>query len=183
MKTNKLLAELLLIPVRQICICACALGILAGMALWCGCKNDVGLSNNHRQPENDPDFMLKAKPVAPTEFIKKIRHTDHIIITNRYADWQKAYQGFSLTLSGDKMKRIVKAISLLKVNPYSPGSASGWEWQLQFYQGTNCLGIANFDGMAIVIDREYPDETGVLEELYDELTELTRSRVEKMHGR
>ena len=183
MKTDKFQTELLLPFVRWACISVCTFSILAVMSLWCGCKSDFGLSNNRRLPENDPDFMLKAKPVAPTEFIKKIRHTDHIIITNRYADRRTEYQGFSLTLSGDKMKRIVKAVSLLKVNPYSPGSASGWEWQLQFYQGTNYLGIANFDGMAIVIDREYPDETGVLEELYDELTELTRSRVEKMHGR
>jgi hypothetical protein len=79
-----------------------------------------------------------------------------------------------MTITGHRVREIIHAISLLKAYPNEISSGSTWDWQLRFYQGTNCLGIADFQGKAVVCDgREYPDETGTLEKLHDDLLKQT----------
>jgi hypothetical protein len=139
-----------------------------------GCKHETGMRNQPAASAPNQSFW------TPADFLKQIAPADHIVITNRLAGQLPQYQGFSVTISGRKMKNIVHALSLLKTYPNDPGSSSIWDWQLQFYQGTNHLGTANFQGSAIVIDREYNDQTGVLDKLYREIMERTRTPEDKM---
>jgi len=99
---------------------------------------------------------------CPSKFIHQIATADHIIITNRLAI--RPYEGFCLTISGHEIEKVILAISTAKVLPYE-FSGGTYSWQLQFFRQTNLLGIANWEGSVVMIDREYYDESGVLDKL------------------
>ena len=111
--------------------------------------------------------------VAPTNFIHQIDFADHVVVTNTFG-WTRQYEGFSLTISGHKMKSLVRALSALKNHRLPdvsyPPSASICDWQLQFYQGSNCLTTANFQDYVIRCDGgEYNDNSGILDKVYSEI--------------
>ena len=116
-------------------------------------------------------------PIAgstPTNLAHLIASADHIIVTNRYASWEKEYRGFSLSISGSRVSTIVAAVSAAKRNQAETNSV--WDWEMQFYRATNCLAKVDFQGsMFLAENGEYCDQTGVLDKLYSELLDRTTS--------
>ena len=102
----------------------------------------------------------------------QITNADRIVLTNSLDE----YPGFSDSISGDRMRRIMNAVSSAK--RMNAPSDSAWEWQLQFYKGTNFLASVNFEGSSFVIGtEEYSEESGVLDNLYDEVSDKERKRM------
>lgn len=138
------------------------LAVIAALTLGAfGCKNRNGESGN---PNNAATSSAVLRPVG---FIRQVRLTDSIVISNRLSGAEFTNENLSLHLSPGEVKDVVKAIGMLKANPTDPGTASAWGLQLQFFQGRKLLGRANFQGGSIVIDREYSDNSGILEGLYN----------------
>jgi hypothetical protein len=119
---------------------------------------------------------------TPTNLANQISRADHIIVTNLQ------YAGFSLILSGDMAKKIVRAISSGRcyAAQMDPGYACFCE--LQFYTATNHLATVSFLGGGFVDDGQkqigsqrqiYNDETGVLAELYQKLIARTSESKDK----
>ena len=103
--------------------------------------------------------------LTPTNLILRIANTDHIVATNWF-DATHGDLGFGVTISGDKVWEIVRAISAAKKYPNQPVTESIWDWELQFYKGTNQLDAIHFQESVFLADGEYDDETGVLEKTY-----------------
>lgn len=95
---------------------------------------------------------------TPSWLIDAIVSADHIVVTNRLAGQPDApgYAGFSVTITGNEMKRVIHAVSSLRTSVYElTGERSGtfYEWQLQFYRGTELLGAADLSDDLVFCER------------------------------
>lgn len=134
----------------------------------------------------------QAPPVAvvtPATLKERIADADRIIVTNRFADDNKRYRGFSMTVSGAEVKRVIKAI--LAAERLDVGTLSIWDWDFKFYREHNYLGSIYSQGSVFLLgqDRpnmvltslgdgavghdEYVDGSGVLKSIYDDLLRRT----------
>jgi hypothetical protein len=105
---------------------------------------------------------------TPTNLARRIADTDHIVATNWF-DATHGDLGFGVSISDDKVGKIVRAVSAAKKYPNLPVTSSIWDWELQFYKGTNRLDTIRFQGSVFLADGEYDDETDVLEKVHQDL--------------
>src|SRR6266851_757198 len=69
---------------------------------------------------------------------QRIAVADRIVATNWVAS-EDGEPGFGISIAGDKVKRIVKAVSAATRYRNQEHPDSEWDWQLRFYIGTNLL--------------------------------------------
>src|SRR5689334_2837102 len=80
---------------------------------------------------------------ATNALSERIALADHIVATN----WAAAGFGgqpFSIPITGDKVKAIVKAVSTATHYANQEHPDWEWDWQLRFYEGTNLLAAICF---------------------------------------
>jgi hypothetical protein len=136
--------------------------LIFAIALLClGCAGKIVQANV-------PEDHVAQSFITPNEFIQQIKSTDCIIVSNRFSGEFPKDEHLSVKLSPEQVREVLAAIGSLKTYPMDPGSASAWDLQLQFFHHDKMLGYANFEGAAIVIDREYRDNTGTLKRIYEE---------------
>ena len=129
-----------------------------------------------------------ARLVTPMMLNYKIASADHIIITNLPAGQRDSprVEAYSLTITNQEMERIIRAISSLQtsVDNHVYDIPTSYEWQLQFYKGTELLGAVDlskdsvldgsrgFSSSPLVFDGgwEYPAPR-ILRKLYHRVTE------------
>jgi hypothetical protein len=113
-------------------------------------------------------------PTAPTRLACLIADADHIVVRYRPPGTPgrhhplpipDEYRDFSLTISGDEARKIVRDVSAMRDDfPYF--SDSIWSWELRFYRGEDYLATANFDsGFLLFEEHEYVGDTGALRAL------------------
>jgi hypothetical protein len=117
--------------------------------------------------------MVPPAGSTPTKLAHLIASADHIIITNRFADLETRYRGFSLTISGDEARRIVRAISS---SQHCGPTDSLFDWDLQFYREAQFLADVHLQGSHFVFEGEEYFDGRVLEELYHDLLKRTGSQ-------
>jgi len=104
----------------------------------------------------------------PTEFTQQIFQADRIVATNRY-------DATNFVLTGEEVGRVGKAVASAKhdKNHYQ----AIFDWDLQFYTGTNFLAVVHLQDAAFWIGgTQYIDETGVLKTFYHRLGRETGTR-------
>jgi hypothetical protein len=111
--------------------------------------------------------------VAPTRLGLVISDADRIVITNRLAPRQQRYRGFSLAISGDDARGIVKDVAFM-----SPARGevtdSYFDWELRFYVGTESLAAIYLASSTFTFEgNEYFGDTGQLKALSGKLLKLT----------
>jgi hypothetical protein len=106
----------------------------------------------------------------PTKLAHLIADADHIVITHRFAASIEKYRGFSLTVSGDKAREIVRTVS--SAQSCAPCDCI-YGWDMKFYRETNFLAEIQFGGHFIFEKQEYYDDSGVLERFDSELLKKT----------
>jgi hypothetical protein len=107
----------------------------------------------------------------PTNLAHLIASADRIVITNRFAASIEKYRGFSLTISGDEARKIVRAISSAR---HCVPTNSIFDWDLQCYRETHFLADVHLQDSDFVFEgEEYADDSSVLERLYDDLLKRT----------
>lgn len=102
---------------------------------------------------------------------------DRIVITNLDAPTIKQFQGFSLTLSSNETRQIVKDLSQMygfsTTTPPTMRTNSSFDWELRFYRGTNFLVSIRLGSSTFEYDNdEFGGDNGALEALSDKLSEL-----------
>jgi hypothetical protein len=98
---------------------------------------------------------------------ERLTSADRIVATN----WLSAASGkprIRLEVPEYQVSRIVKAVS--SAERLQGLTHSLMDWELQFFRGTNYLGVIRFQGSLFLADHaEYRDKTGVLDKLYTDL--------------
>jgi hypothetical protein len=90
---------------------------------------------------------------------RQIAKADCVVLTN-------AYQGFSISVTGSEVKRIVRAVSSASKLP--PNTTSSVEFRTEFYRGTNLLGaVVGCSSGFGVEGTGYDDNSGALQALYE----------------
>ena len=117
----------------------------------------------------------------PTKLTTLIADADHIVVTNRLGHAPPKLAGFSLTISGDEARKIVRAVTSARFMCAPPCTDSGFGWDLGFYRGTNFLTVVHMQSHVFVFGsvnkgEEYSDDTGVLEQLNRDLYKRTGSQ-------
>lgn len=106
----------------------------------------------------------------PAKLAGLIADTDHIVITNRFGDREPRYRGFSLTVSGDEARQIVRAISS---SQHCAPTDSVFDWDLQFYREAQLLADVQVQASHFVFEGEEYFDGRVLERLYHDLLKRT----------
>ncbi len=104
--------------------------------------------------------------IAPTNFIQQTASAEYIIVKPTLQD--PSIKDISLTLTGKDAQDVVRAISLLRndrIVGVSYGICGCVDSKLEFYRGTNCLGVALFQDDLVTIGDEYEDHTGTLKKI------------------
>lgn len=107
----------------------------------------------------------EADPSSVEALAPRITVTDRIVVTN----WAAAgfgEQPFSLLISGNRVKGIVKAVSAATFYAKQEHPDCEWDWQLLFCKGTNILAPIKFARDTFLADGVYRDPTGALERVY-----------------
>jgi hypothetical protein len=104
---------------------------------------------------------------TPTNLASRIAGADRVIATNWFRA-SRGYPGHSLSFSGSKATKIVQAVSTSRAFT-GVETWSMFDWELQFYKGTNRLDAIHFQGGSFKTDSEYFDQTGVLDGIYQKL--------------
>jgi len=124
------------------------------VGVWSGCRSDPHMTGYH----------------APTHLIGQIKSADHIVVTNLFAGVRHDSQSsFSTTITGHEVQTIIHAISSLRAPTYdipTPMSSMLYEWQLQFYRGTELLGTADLSDDLVLCDGGEYHEPWTLRRLY-----------------
>jgi hypothetical protein len=131
----------------------------------------MAMSSGSQQAAAGPN--IAAAPAGqiywtPTNLSAHIVGADRVVVTNRFADRIGLYQGFSLTISGRRVKSVVRAISSARAYPNEPITSSACDWEMLLYKRTTLLAAVPFQEYVIRYDGEYQDESGVLTALYSE---------------
>ncbi len=91
---------------------------------------------------------------------RHIANADHLVVSN-------VFDSFTITMNGEEAKRVVEAVSAARKES-DPGLSTCRELRIEFFQGTNSLGMVDACRAIIGIDRiRYIDRTGVMEALAD----------------
>jgi len=106
----------------------------------------------------------------PTKLASLIADADHVVITNRFADRVPRYRGFSLMISGDEARQIVRAVSS---SQHCAPTDSIFDWDLQFYREAQLLADVHLQGSNFVFEGEEYFDGHVLERLYHDLLKRT----------
>ncbi len=128
-------------------------------------------------PVKQEDFIdtnHMAQLLAQTNLINRITNADHIVITNRLADFEKKYRAFSLTISGDGARNIVRTVSFTKP---TGGCLCFNSWDMKFYRETNFLADVELgEGLVVFEGQWYKDDSGVLKRFDSELWKQIENR-------
>lgn len=104
----------------------------------------------------------------PAEFTQQILSADRILATN-------TYDAATFVLSGEEVGRVGKAVASAKSDKSHYQAI--FDWDLQFYTGTNYLTVIHFQDAAFWAGgAQYVDETGVLKALYHKLGSKAETR-------
>ena len=110
-----------------------------------------------------------SKPAQPpATLVQQISQADRIVVTNRYL-------GVAFTITGDEAGSVGRAVTSAKrdENAY----AATFDWDVQFYAGTNFLTVISFQDRAFLAGgTQYSDDTGVLKAFYQKLERRTEAR-------
>lgn len=106
-----------------------AIPALLAIVILIGCKSDsdiIGYS-------------------TPARLASQIEPADHIVVVSAFRNIAgiSHFAGFSMTIKGEEMNSIIRTISSLRAPRYDvPTNPSdcAYDWQLQFYRGTDMLG-------------------------------------------
>jgi len=115
---------------------------------------------------------------APTRLARLIADADHIVVTFRPPGSHPIpppdrYRDFSLTISGDEARKIVRDVSAMR-DAFPAFTDSLWGWQLRFYRGDDCLATIYLSSTTFLFEEhEYVGDTGALEALTRKLWKLT----------
>jgi hypothetical protein len=128
-------------------------------------------------PVKQEDFINTirlAQRLAQTNLINRIANADHIVITNRLAAFEEKYRAFSLTISGDGARNIVRTVSFAK--PIGPCKCIN-SWDMKFYRETNYLADVQLgEGQCVFEGQWYDDDSGVLKRFDSELWKQITNR-------
>jgi hypothetical protein len=98
---------------------------------------------------------------TPTSLAQRIATADNIIVTRIYLYTNQLHPGFSMSISGDRVRKIVAAVSNGRRNQWA--DISQLDYQMQFLRGTNSLAYIDFGGHMFLAERgEYADSSGEL---------------------
>jgi hypothetical protein len=111
---------------------------------------------------NAPTAAIVSGTLTLTLLAQCIAVSDRIVATN----WATGYPGFSISISGDQVKQIVKAVSTATRYANQEHPDSEWDWQLHFYAGTNFLSAICIARDTFLADGVYRDDAGVLGRVY-----------------
>ena len=106
----------------------------------------------------------------PTKLASLIADADHVVITNRFADRMPRSRGFSLAISGDEGRQIVRAVSSAQQCAFTD---SVFDWDLQFYRETQLLADVHLQGSHFLFEAEEYFDGHVLERLDHDLLKRT----------
>jgi len=136
-----------------------SLGLIAVLALLGGCSH--------------PAVRGNGRTAAPTRLGLLISDADRIVVTKGSASQVASYRGFSLTISGNELRKIVKDVAFMKpARGVVTDSFFGWE--LRFYRGREDLAAIYLASSTFTFeDNEYLGDTGELEALFRKLLKLT----------
>jgi len=116
--------------------------------------------------------LLNGCKRTPSNLAHQIASADHIVVRYRFAHPPPQLSGIRLSVSGDKVHEIVKAVSSAT---HEGDTLCAWPWELQFYRNTNRLAIIDFQGPSLLVENvEYWDKSGVLAELDREILRQIR---------
>jgi hypothetical protein len=114
----------------------------------------------------DSKALVEVPAATPIHLAAQIASADRVVCTNFLSSEDEPK--VSLAVSGERVKKIVKAVSRAK--RLQLGTNSMWDWQLRFYAGTNFLAAIRFQADVFLAENgEFADESGELEKLYGEL--------------
>ena len=105
---------------------------------------------------------------TPTNLVRQISGADHIVVRYTFVN-PPGLTNFSHSLSGDRLKKVAKAVSTSRQHH---GTITSWGWEMLFYKGTNCLASVRFSDDFFVdsLDRaEYMDGGGTFKQLYQDV--------------
>jgi hypothetical protein len=96
-----------------------------------------------------------------------IANADYIIATNANTGFNSRHRSFSLTISGDEVRKIVKAVTGARLICAPPCTGSLCLDKLQFYRGEQMLAMIHLEGRYFVVGDvhkgvEYIDDSGAL---------------------
>ena len=125
--------------------------------------------------------MIATGPQA--HLVRRIAYADRIVMTNRWASSSEPESNFTVCITGRKVDSVVRAVA--SARPLvGIGTHCIYDWQLQFFNRTNCLGQVRFQGEFFLDqETEYLDGTGTLEKLYERLVSYTKRRALRLQGR
>ncbi len=112
------------------------------------------------------------------ELRSRIVAADRVIVTN-WAESGFGSPGVSISVSGDKVRKIVKAVSAAKVRGKQEHPDFEYSSELQFLNSTNLLAIVYFGEGDFLCDGVCSDDSGVLAELHKDLAR--REQYEKVY--
>lgn len=95
----------------------------------------------------------------PADFIQQVSQADHVVVTNLYLP-------VTFTITGEEFRQLSTAITnaTRDKNNYS----AVFDWQVQFYKGTNHLTDIHLQDRAFVMPGlQYSDGSGVLKSFYE----------------
>jgi hypothetical protein len=101
-------------------------------------------------------------------------NADHIIVTNANTGFDSRRRGFSLTISGDEVRKIMKAVTGARLRCAPPCTGSLCLDELQFYRGVQMLAVIHLEDSYFVVGdvhkgREYKDDSGALHQFWLDL--------------
>jgi hypothetical protein len=115
----------------------------------------------------------KNRTAAPSTLGQRIFEADRIVITQRWASTDPRLRGFTHTLSGDEVRKVVNDVAFM-----TPAQGvltdSIFSWELQFYKGAEPLAAIYLAGATFTFeDKEYFGDTRELSRLLRRLLRLS----------
>lgn len=137
------------------------LGLIFVLAMLCGCD----------YPEIKRTSFETKQPALAQNLIG----ADRIVITNFDAPIIKQLHGFTLILSDDETRTIVRDVSQMyafsATTPPTMPTNSSFNWELRFYRGTNFLVSIRLGSSTFEYGNdEFGGDNGALEALSDKLS-------------
>jgi hypothetical protein len=114
----------------------------------------------------------------PTKLAGLIADADHIVVTFRPPPWDhpnpvpppERYRNFSLTVSGDEARKIVRAVSTAQQSGFTD---SMFPWDLQFNREAQLLAEIHLQGSHFMFEGEEFADGRMLEQLDEDLYKRT----------
>src|SRR6266566_1798578 len=112
------------------------------------------LSGSPPTARGDTDSASTPTAPASQELVglaSRIAVADRILATN----WASDYPGFSISISGAEVKRIVRAVSTARFQGNQEHPDVEYDWKLQFYRATNSLAAICFSHDAFLFSGKF----------------------------